>query len=190
MGRKKSKTKTIFKITTIVVTILLVIFIIYGLQLGIFRDKDLLVDKIRTFGVWGPLVFLLLQAFQVMFPVIPGGASCLAGVLAFGPVFGFIYNYVGLTLGSIGAFYLSRTLGMKIVQAFFEQKTIDKYLAYVRTNTFKWIFFWGILVPGLPDDLLCYVAGLSNMKFRTFIWIILVGKPLSLLGYSLFVHLL
>ncbi len=98
---------------------MLVIFIIYGLQLGIFRDKDLLVDKIRTFGVWGPLVFLLLQAFQVMFPVIPGGASCLAGVLAFGPVFGFIYNYVGLTLGSIGAFYLSRTLGMKIVQAFF-----------------------------------------------------------------------
>ena len=79
---------------------------------------------------------------------------------------------------------------MKIVQAFFEQKTIDKYLAYVRTNTFKWIFFWGILVPGLPDDLLCYIAGLSNMRFRTFIWIILVGKPLSLLGYSIFVNLL
>lgn len=184
------KTKTLFKVTTILVTILLILFIIYGLQLGIFRDKNMLVAKIQTYGVLGPLFFIALQVFQVVFPVIPGGASCLAGVLAFGPIAGFLYNYIGLVFGSIAAFYLSRTLGMKIVQAFFEQETIDKYLAYVKTNTFKWIFFWGILVPGLPDDLLCYVAGLSNMKFPTFLWIILVGKPLSLLGYSIFIHLL
>ena len=144
---------------------------------GIFRDKDLLVDKIRTFGVWGPLVFLLLQAFQVMFPVIPGGASCLAGVLAFGPVFGFIYNYVGLTLGLYWCILLISHFGdEKLFKHFLNRRlsiSIWHMLEPIPLNGFS---FWGILVPGLPDDLLCYVAGLSNMKFRTFIWIILVGK--------------
>jgi len=182
--------KLLFRVVTVIVTLLLALFIIHGLRLGIFQDKMMLVSYIKKFGIAAPIFFLFLQAFQVVFPVIPGGASCLAGVLAFGPVLGFIYNYIGLIFGSIIVFNLSRRYGIKLIYKLFDKEVIDKYLNYIRTNKFNKIFFLGILIPGFPDDLLCYVAGVSNMNIKTFLFILIVGKPLSLLMYSIFIGLL
>lgn len=182
--------KYLFKILTIIITILLIIFIIYGLKIGLFADKIILVNYIKKFGILAPIFFIFLQLFQVIFPIIPGGASCFAGVLAFGPILGFIYNYIGLLLGSIGAYLLSRKYGLKLVKKLFHQDTINKYLKYIKTNKFNKIFFLGIFLPGLPDDLLCYIAGLSDMNLKTFTIIILLGKPLALILYSIFIALL
>ena len=182
--------KFLFKVVTIVVTILLIVFVLYGLHLGIFQDKMILVNYMKKFGFWAPGFFIFLQLFQVVFPVIPGGASCFAGVLAFGPLWGFIYNYIGLVIGSAISYLLSRKYGVKLVGKLFKKETVDKYLGYIRTNKFNKIFALGIFLPGLPDDLLCYVAGLSDMSFRKFILIILLGKPLALIMYSLFIKLM
>lgn len=188
MNKQKNINK-IFKVITVIVTILLVAFIIYAIKLGIFKDKLVLIKYMKNFGIFAPLFFLFLQALQVVLPVIPGGASCLAGVLAFGPVMGFIYNYIGLTIGSILAFSLSRNYGLKLVKKLFNEELVEKYLSYIRTNKFNKVFFLGIFLPGAPDDLLCYIAGLSKMKLTTFIIIILLGKPLALIMYSLFIEL-
>lgn len=178
------------KITTIIITILLCIFIIYGLKEGIFSSNKELVIYMKKLGIIAPLLFIIIQIIQVVFPVIPGGASCAAGVLAFGPIWGFIYNYIGLCLGSILAFLISRKYGMKIIHKLFKEETIDKYLSYIHEHKFDKIFFWGIFLPGAPDDLLCYIAGITKMKLKTFIIIIILGKPLALLGYSIGLNLL
>ena len=186
----KDKLQRIFNIITIITTVLLIAFIIYAFKLGILEDKTVLVQYMKKFGIFACLFFILIQIVQVVFPVIPGGASCLAGVLAFGPVLGFIYNYIGLALGSLIAFLLSRIYGIKMVEKLFPEETINKYLKYIQNNRFPTIFFWGIFLPGLPDDLLCYIAGLSKMSLKTFIFIILIGKPFALSFYSLFSYYL
>ena len=185
---KKHVIKKTLNIIPIIITILLFIFIIYALKLGILEDKKLLIEYMKKFGIFASLIFILLQIGQVVFPVIPGGASCLAGVLAFGPIKGFIYNYIGLILGSLLAYLLSKKYGMKIVEKLFPQKITNKYLKYVKDNKFTTIFFLGIFLPGLPDDLLCYIAGLSQISFKTFLFIIIIGKPFSLIFYSLFAY--
>lgn len=182
--------KYLFKFIIIIITMMTIIFMIYALKLGLFEDKMLLVNYIKRVGILAPIIFLLLQLFQVIVPIIPGGISNLAGVLAFGPILGFIYNYIGLVAGSCIVYHLSKKYGINLVRKFFQEETINKYLKYTRTNNFKTIFFISILLPGLPDDLLCYIAGLSSMKFKTFISIILIGKPISLFMYSLFMNLL
>ena len=131
-----------------------------------------------------------MQAVQVVFPVIPGGASCLAGVLAFGSVAGFIYNYIGIAIGSLVAFLLSKKYGLALIRKIFKEETVNRYLGYMKSDKFNKIFFWGILIPGLPDDLLCYIAGLTEMNLKTFITIIIIGKPLGLLIYSIFMTVL
>ena len=65
----------------------------------------------------------------------------------------------------------------------------NKYLGYVRTKKFEKIFFLGIFLPGAPDDLLCYIAGISGLTFFRFLFIILIGKPFTLIFYSLFTNL-
>lgn len=181
--------KKIMTVITVIITILLVAFIIYAVKMNLLTSPELLVGRIKSYGLIGPIIFLLLQIVQVVFPVIPGGASCLAGTLAFGSIEGFIYNYVGLSIGSIVAYMLSRNFGLPLIRKLFKEETINKYLKYIRTKKFEKIFFWGIFLPGAPDDLLCYIAGISNLTFRKFIIIILVGKPLTLVFYSLFVNL-
>ena len=182
--------KLLIKIVTIIITIFLVSFIIYAVKIGLLEDKEVLVSYMNSLGVIAPFFFLFLQAFQVVFPVIPGGASCLAGVLAFGPIAGFIYNYIGLTIGSIIVYLLSKRYGLKIIYKLFDQSLVNKYLQYIRNNTFKKIFFLGILIPAAPDDLLCYIAGISNIGIKEFILYILLGKPLTLIFYSIFYYAL
>ena len=48
--------------------------------------------------------FIFLQTIQVIIPIVPGGASSALGITAFGAVNGFIYNYIGICIGSIYIF--------------------------------------------------------------------------------------
>lgn len=183
--KKTNYLKIFINTMTVIITILLIAFIIYGIKSGIFSSDKALTDYMKKVGIIAPLIFLLIQVLQVIFPVVPGGASCAAGVIAFGPVWGFIYNYIGLCIGSAAAFLISRKYGMKLIRKLFKEETVDKYLRYIHEKKFDKIFFWGIFLPGAPDDLLCYIAGVTNMKLKKFMWIIFIGKPLSLLGYSI-----
>ena len=186
----KKTLKLILKILTVVLTIAFLGFIIYGLNITIFHDKQVLVDYIDGFGILAPIIFIIIQIIQVVLPVIPGGVSSLAGVIAFGPVFGFTYNYIGIILGSIIAFYLARILGMKIIRALFDNKKTDKYLNYISQDKFYLLFIIAMFLPGLPDDLICFIAGTSKMTFKKFLIAILIGKPISLLLYSFGINLL
>lgn len=188
--KKKKWLGILFNVVTVIMTILIVIFIIYGIKLGIFRDKNILIEYMKKFGVLAPAVFIFIQIIQVVFPVIPGGASCLAGVLAFGPIGGFIYNEIGLVIGSVAAYFLSKTYGLKLINSLFKKEQVDKYLNYIRTNKFEKIFLWGIVLPGLPDDLLCYISGLSNISFKKFLAIVILGKPFALIMYSVFAYVI
>jgi len=182
--------KYLFKLFTIFITITMFCLIISIMKNNYLNEENLVVELIRSLGIFGPVMFIFLQITQVIFPVVPGGASCFIGVLIFGPVIGFIYNYIGLVIGSCIVYSLSKKYGYSLIKKLFKEETIQKYLKYIENNTFPKLFILAILFPGFPDDLLCYIAGISNLKFKTFLSIILLGKPFALLSYSIFPNLL
>lgn len=181
----KSKSNLILNILTIIGIVAVIFFIYFAVKERWFLDNEILLTKIKSFGLLAPLCFILIQMVQVVLPVIPGGASCLVGVMAFGAVGGFIYNYVGLVLGSICSFLLSRKFGMSIINKLFKEKDIKKALDKINNSKYDLIFFLIILIPGLPDDLFCYISGITKMSLKKFTLIILIGKPLTLLVYSI-----
>ena len=181
----KSKSKLILNILTIIGIVAVIFFIYFAVKERWFLDNEILLTKIKSFGLLAPLCFILIQMVQVVLPVIPGGASCLVGVMAFGAVGGVIYNYVGLVLGSICSFLLSRKFGMSIINKLFKEKDIKKALDKINNSKYDLIFFLIILLPGLPDDLFCYISGITKMSLKKFTLIILIGKPLTLLVYSI-----
>lgn len=181
----KSKSKLILNILTIIGIVAVIFFIYFAVKERWFLDNEILLTKIKSFGLLAPLCFILIQIVQVVLPVVPGGASCLVGVMAFGAVGGFIYNYVGLVLGSICSFLLSRKFGMSIINKLFKEKDIKKALEKINNSKYDLIFFLIILLPGLPDDLFCYISGITKMSLKKFTLIILICKPLTLLVYSI-----
>lgn len=165
---------------------LTVMLLIFGYQQGIFRSPESLDAFIRSCGLWGPVLFMAFQAIQVVFPILPGSLGCVAGVIAFGPIYGFIYNYVGICLGSIGAFLISKHYGSPMVKRLFSEKTYNKYIGWLdKGKKFDVFFALAIFFPVAPDDFLCYLAGLTKMKLGKFTAIILLGKPASTFLYSI-----
>lgn len=183
----KKETNSLFlNASTAIGVICVLIFIYYGMNKGIFASSEVFSEYIKSLGVFAPLSFILIQIIQVVIPILPGGISCVAGVLSFGIKMGFIYNYIGLCIGSIIAFLLARTYGMNLVKKLVKKKYLDKYLSWLdKGKNFKIFLAVCFFIPVAPDDLLCLVAGLSKMKLKTFIVILLVFKPFSIFVYSL-----
>ncbi len=162
------------------------VFVIYGFQSGIFRSQEAMERFLRPFGIWAPVIFVLVQIAQVVVPVLPGGISCLAGVVLFGPVWGFIYNYAGIAIGSLCAFLLARRYGRPLVETMFGRASWEKYGKWLEGGKkFDRCFAAAIFFPCAPDDLLCFLAGLTRMTVKKFAAIILLGKPVSIALYSM-----
>ncbi|MGI6013911.1 MAG: TVP38/TMEM64 family protein [Oscillospiraceae bacterium] len=185
-GVAKNLTKIIFQCISIAGLLACVVWSIYGYRSGLFTSPEALQDYIAGFGTAAALIFVLFQILQVIVPIFPGGISNLVGVLLFGPWLGFLYNYVGICVGSILAFWISRCFGRPIMDKLFSEKTIQKYKAWTEKKShFAKLFTFAIILPGTPDDFLCYLAGVTNMSWKHFVTVILLGKPVSIAAYSL-----
>ena len=183
-GRMISRERLLNGVTAIGI-ILTVIFIIYGVQNHLFSSQESLNQFLIFFGIWAPIIFILFQIIQVIFPILPGSIGCIAGIIFWGPVMGTIYNYIGICLGSFGAFYLSRKLGSDFVKSVTKHKLFGKYKYLIEENSKfdKW-FAMAIFFPLAPDDFLCYLAGLTKITYRKFASIILLGKPFGIIAYT------
>lgn len=155
---------------------------------GLFTNKKVMVDFIRGFGIWGPIVFILIQILQCIVPIIPGGLTLVIGVYLFGPLRGFLYNYVGIILGSIGDFWLARIFGTVFVRSMVKEESYLKYTRWMENHEKKvnLAFVVIILLPFAPDDFICMLAGLSQMRFSYFFVHLLWAKIPSILTYSFF----
>jgi uncharacterized membrane protein YdjX (TVP38/TMEM64 family) len=163
-----------------------VIFILYGYKTGLFTSVDTFRNFITGFGLWATLIFIAIQIIQVVLPILPGAVGCVAGIVIFGPWMGFLYNYIGICIGSIIVFLLSKKFGRHFVRGIIGEKSYDKYIGWLdRGKKFDTMFALAIFFPVAPDDLLCYIAGLTKMNLSKFVTIILLGKPASIAIYSL-----
>ena len=159
---------------------------IYVINLGVFKDLNALRGLVGDSIILGPIIFVFIQILQVVIPIIPGGISTAAGVLIFGPYAGFIYNYIGICIGSIIIFLLGRRYGKPFILSMISDKTYNKYIGWLdNQNRFEKLFALAIFLPVAPDDALCLMAGLTNMSVKRYTLIILIAKPLSIFLYSM-----
>ncbi len=172
-------------VITITGLTILIILAAIGAASGIFSSQERLEQFLAQAGVLAPGIFLLIQIVQVIIPILPGGVTCLIGVVVFGPVWGFVYNYAGLVIGSIISFLLIRKYGRALILKLVSEKNYNKYIGWLeKGKKFQILFAAAIFLPGFPDDVLCMLAGLSGMSFGRFTLIMLLCRPISLIGYS------
>lgn len=186
MLKKRVSLEMIFNLLSIVGLIGTAILCIYGYMTGTITSFDRLHVFIEQSGIWGPLIFILIQIIQVVVPILPGGISCAYGVILFGAGYGFIYNYVGIVIGSVIAFLIARQLGKPFIRKVTSERIYKKYISWMdKGSWFDKLFALGIFLPGAPDDFLCMLAGITEMKLKKFILILILCKPGALYLYSM-----
>lgn len=153
---------------------------------GEFRSVDAFQKYIGKYGAFGPIFLTVFQSAQVVIPVLPGFLGCAVGSFMFGPAVGFWCNYIGISSGSVIAFFLARKYGMPILEDLFPSGKYSKWATWAsKSKSYTVFLFMTILLPLFPDDYLCYLTGISKMTTKRFIWIIILAKPWCIMAYSL-----
>ncbi|MCQ2962572.1 MULTISPECIES: TVP38/TMEM64 family protein [Streptococcus] len=166
---------------------LTVLFLVYLFKhMDILNDPDALTRALKGHLIIGSIGFLLLQIIQVVIPIIPGGVTTVVGFMAFGPILGFILNYVGIVIGSIILFLLTRRYGKPFILLFVDEKSFKHYEQKLASSTYETVFALNMASPISPADILVMVTGLSRMSFKRFLYIILICKPISIVAFSYF----
>ena len=164
-----------------VLAVLLVAAFLLALYFGVRRYAAFVFDAeelrlwITQFGVLAPLVFILLQFLQVVFAPIPGQIVALAAGYLFGPLFGTIYSLVGVLAGSAVAFMLAKRFGRGFVEGLLHEEVMARFDGFVEDIGLPGLLAF-VLVPGLPDDAICFLAGLTKWRLRTFLVAITIGR--------------
>lgn len=181
----------IINILSILGILLTIVFGYMGYRAGLFTDEKALAAFLDSVGIMGPILFILIQIIQTVVPIIPGAVTCVAGIVIFGVFKGFAYNYIGIIIGSVINFYLARKYGRDFVRKIFNAGTYNKYIGWLDYgDRFEKLFTIGMIVPVSPADFLCYIAGLSKMKFSKYFFILAITKPFTLVIYTLGLKLL
>lgn len=141
----------------------------------LYLDRIFLKQTLREWGIFAPVIFIALQAMQVIIAPIPGEVTGILGGYLFGESVGLVYSTIGLTLGSVAAFGVGRWLGAHYVRTLVSRKTWDK-MGFIVEAEGAILCFIIYLIPGLPKDMGCYLFGMSPMPLWVFALVSTLGR--------------
>lgn len=132
-------------------------------------------------GLLGMAAYVGMVFLQVVVAVIPGEPLEISGGYAFGALRGSVLCLLGGVLGSVAVFALVRRFGRELVEIFFPREKLEK-LKFLQSSPKRDALFWLIFtVPGTPKDLLCYFAGLTDLRWGTWLLLCTAGRLPSVL---------
>ncbi len=168
---KKSK---LIGIVCVVSYILLMLVMWYYIS-SFLVDKEAVRAIVDSYGIFAPIIFILIQIFQNIVAPIAHYPILIAGGFIFGVVKGFLLNWIGTTIGTILVILLAKKYGRPLVEKMISKRFIDKYDGLIKKLSPFGLFIIYFL-PGFPDDEISYLIGLSNMPMRNIIIAIILGK--------------
>lgn len=147
--------------------------------LGKINSVEALREYIEQAGSMAAAIYVLFCFLQVVLLPVPGSVAVAVGVAMFGPLKCALLSFLGIILGSVAAFAIGRWIGYKAVCWIVGKESLDKWLKKLKGRDYL-ILSIMFLLPLFPDDVLCFVAGLSSMSWPFFIVMILITRAISI----------
>ena len=189
----RNKNIKIFKI----ILFIMVIGLIAGMIAYIFPViKDLSTlegqiafrDKVQSTGIYGMLSLFGLQVAQIFLVIVPGEPIEILAGMCYGTIGGTIFIMVSAFIISTIIFLLVKKFGRKFVYNFCEEKEVAKLVKNKLLKNPKKVELVMLLmffIPGLPKDILVYIAGLLPIKTSKFILISSLARFPSVISSTL-----
>lgn len=152
-------------------------------------SPEFLREYILGLGWWGYFAYVFIALLSIPLP-IPSTPVALVGGYIYGAFVGVMLTIIGTTLGSLLMFYLVRQWGRSLVEKLVDSHHIQHFLHIFkrRGQTAALISY---ALPVFPSDALNIVLGLTKIRYRTFVLLVILGTIpryvlVSLLGGDLY----
>jgi len=138
----------------------------------------------------GPLIGILLPFVEAFLPFLPLVVIVVANASSYGLWIGFLLSWIGTVLGSYVVFLLTRKFGKHPrLKRFIGKEKVQKLIKWVDMRGLSPLFIL-LCFPFTPSVIVNIVAGLSNIKKKYYLIVIMAGKfimiaSMSVLGYDL-----
>jgi len=170
--------KNIFEIKKIlfIFWIILIVSSLYRLfTLGISLSEypEFIADKVNSFGIWAPVLFIALFAIRplIFFPATI--LSLSAGAL-FGPITAVFILIIAENLSSLISYTVGKYFGKSILDSLDRNnRFIHSFEKYFHQNGFISVLMLRLLYA--PFDLVGYFSGASNIAYRDFALATFIG---------------
>ena len=191
MDADKTDNRKLFAILKLLVLVLflagvpLFLYLRYGSEIFSADSADRMITYLKNNESVAALLIIAIQAFQVVVCILPGQPIQFAASYMFGILGGLVLSLAGAVVGVVISFYLAKILGSEAVHVIFGEDRVNDYHDKLRSGKGLTIAFLIYLIPGVPKDLVSYVAGISEMRFLPFLLVSTVGRIPGMAG-SLF----
>jgi uncharacterized membrane protein YdjX (TVP38/TMEM64 family) len=148
---------------------------IVGFVVRLYRDKHFLKKTVASWGWAAPMVFVAIQALQVIISPFPGEITGPVGGALFGTTWGLIYSSIGLTIGTLVCFVLGRKWGEPLVRPWLSERNWNR-LRFIVEAEGAIICFILYVIPGFPKDIVSYLFGISPIPFWLFAVVSTAGR--------------
>jgi uncharacterized membrane protein YdjX (TVP38/TMEM64 family) len=145
------------------------------LVVRLYQDKQFLKETVASWGWLAPLVFIVIQALQVIISPFPGEITGPVGGALFGTTWGLIYSTIGLTIGTMICFGVGRLWGEPLVRPWLSEHNWNRmnFIIEAEGAILCLILY---LIPGFPKDIISYLFGISPMPFWVFAIVSTLGR--------------
>lgn len=149
-----------------------------------------LLELTREYRSLGPIIGFLLPFLEAFLPFLPLFVFVFANASAYGLWIGFLLSWAGTTVGSYLVFLIIRKYGRaRFLRFMTKHERVQKLIKWIEKNGFGPLFLL-LCFPFSPSALVNVVAGLSDMKKKTYLWALLAGKfvmilTISFIGYDI-----
>lgn len=176
--------RRIIRVTTVIGVFITIIGAIFISRSHYFRPNGGFSNLLLKLGFFSPVIFILVQVSQIIYPIIPLGLTNVIGDLIFGHFWGFVFNCTGMFIGSSINFFFKEWCSFPL--AFISDEQYAKYRERInRGDGLRKLLIVGFLLPLFPDDIFCTIAGMSKIKFKDFFFkIVVLYRPISLFIFT------
>jgi uncharacterized membrane protein YdjX (TVP38/TMEM64 family) len=143
-----------------------------------FGSREAITVSMQHAGLWGPIVLFILFVLQVFLAFIPGQALMVASGYLYGFWGGFLISWLSLVVGGEIAYVLARNYGRPFAEKWISPTVLERWNNAAAGQGIAF-FAISLVMPLVPNDAMCYVAGLGTISRIRFSIANLLGRGMA-----------
>ncbi len=166
MTKKKKILKISFVVFMILLCIALTVFVLLPFIKLLATDEGRIIiqQKVESFGIFAPVLYVLMEVTHIVLAFIPGGPVEIIGGVLFGAFWGLVLCEIGIFFATVIIYNLVKKFGRPLVNAFVSEEKFKKFKFLHDEKKLELIVFIILMIPGTPKDVISYMTSLTDIN--------------------------